>query len=66
MARKLARGFQSLEANPLRHPNAKHLTGPLKGWSRFRMGDYRIIYQVDAAKQVVYVVRIAHRKEAYE
>jgi mRNA interferase RelE/StbE len=66
LARKLARGFKSLEIDPLRHPNVKRLTGPLKGLCRFRVGDYRIVYSVDAARNVVYVVRIADRKEAYE
>jgi mRNA interferase RelE/StbE len=66
LARKLARGFESLEIDPFRHPNIKPLTGPLKGLFRFRAGDYRIVYQIDVAKKIVYVVRIAHRKEAYE
>jgi mRNA interferase RelE/StbE len=65
LARKLAACFESLEINPLRHPNIKPLTGPLKGLFRFRAGDYRIIYQIDVGKKNVYVVRIAHRKEAY-
>ncbi len=65
LARKLAACFKLLEANPLRHPNIKRLTGPLKGLFRFRAGDYRIIYQIDAYKKDVYVVRIAHRKQAY-
>jgi mRNA interferase RelE/StbE len=42
------------------------LTGPLRGLFRFRAGDHRIVYQIDGAKKTVYVVRIAHRKEAYE
>jgi len=66
LARKLARSFKLLEANPLRHPNIKPLVGPLKGLFRFRVGDYRIVYQIDADSEVVYVVRIAHRKGAYD
>jgi len=66
LARKLAKGFESLENNPLRHPNIKPLTGPLKGLFRFRAGDYRIVYQINVAQEIVYVVRIAHRKEVYE
>jgi mRNA interferase RelE/StbE len=46
LAKKLAGCFQSLETDPLRHPNIKPLTGPLKGLFRFRVGDYRILYQV--------------------
>lgn len=33
---------------------------------RIRVGDYRIVYEPDALKQVVYVIIIAHRKEVYE
>lgn len=66
LARKLARSLKLLEADPLRHPNVKPLVGPLKGFFRFRIGDYRIVYQVDFQAKVVYVVRIVDRKEAYE
>lgn len=66
LARKLAGAFESLEADPLRHRNIKPLTGPLKGLFRLKAGDYRILYQIDAGTKTVYVVRIAHRKEAYQ
>jgi mRNA interferase RelE/StbE len=66
LARKLAGCFKTLEGDPLRHPNIKPLAGPLKGLFRFRAGDYRIVYGIDPEKKIVYVVRIAHRKEAYE
>jgi mRNA interferase RelE/StbE len=66
LAKKLAKGFKSLQINPFRHPNIKPLVGPLKGLFRFRVGDYRIIYQTDAEKECVYVVRIAHRRESYQ
>ncbi len=66
VARKLAGAFESLEVDPLRHRNIKPLTGQLKGFIRFRAGDYRILYRIDARAKTVYVVRIAHRKEAYE
>jgi mRNA interferase RelE/StbE len=65
-AKKLAKAFKILERDPLRHPNVKSLVGPLKGMYRFRAGDFRIIYTVDAASDTVYVIRIADRKEAYE
>lgn len=65
-ARKLAKAFKLLEIDPLRHPNIKSLVGPLRGMFRFRAGEYRILYTIDAATNTVYVVRIANRKEAYE
>ena len=65
-ARKLAKAFKSLEIDPLRHPNIKSLVGPLKGMFRYRAGEYRILYTIDAAANTVYVVRIADRKDAYE
>ena len=66
LAKKLAKGFKSLQINPFQHPNIKPLVGPLKGLFRFRVGDYRIIYQIDAEKKLVYIVRIVHRREAYQ
>jgi len=66
LARKLARAFELLEVDPLRHRKIKPLTGPLKGFFRLRAGDYRIVYKIDARTETVYVVRIAHRKEAYQ
>lgn len=32
---------------------------------RLRVGDYRVIYQVDGKQRVVVVVKIGHRKEVY-
>ena len=65
LARKLAACFELLEADPQRHPNIKKLLGPLDSFHRLRTGDYRIIYRIDAARKTVFVLRIAHRKEAY-
>ena len=65
LAKKLSSCFELLETDPQRHPNIKKLVGPLKGFHRFRTGDYRIIYRIDNEKKTVYVLRIVHRKEAY-
>ena len=32
---------------------------------RVRVGDYRIVYQVEAGKLLILVLRIGHRKEVY-
>jgi mRNA interferase RelE/StbE len=44
--------------------NSKKLSGGGSQW-RIRLGDYRILYEIDDAKNLVKVYRIAHRKEAY-
>lgn len=32
---------------------------------RIRIGDYRVIYQIDASQSVVDIVTVRHRREAY-
>ncbi len=49
--------------NP-RPRNSKKLRGGGSQW-RIRSGDYRILYELDEARKIVRVYRIAHRKEAY-
>jgi mRNA interferase RelE/StbE len=34
------------------------------GW-RIRVGDYRVVYEVDDAAKMVTVLRVGHRKEIY-
>jgi len=41
------------------------LKGEFYGLRRIRVGDYRVIYEVQVSVLVVLVVRIAHRREAY-
>ena len=36
------------------------------GHRRIRVGDYRIVYRVDARKLTITIVLIKHRKEVYE
>jgi mRNA interferase RelE/StbE len=47
--------------NPLQ--NSTKLTTPRLGTYRYRIGDYRIIF--DLEKDTVIVLRIGHRKEIY-
>jgi len=41
------------------------LKGDLSGLRRIRVGDYRVIYEIDERELVVLVIRVAHRREAY-
>lgn len=35
-----------------------------KHW-RIRVGDYRIVYEIDEKEKVIRVMRVRHRREAY-
>jgi mRNA interferase RelE/StbE len=41
------------------------LHGDLRGRRKYRVGDYRIIYSIEKNQLVIYVLRVAHRKESY-
>lgn len=45
--------------------SGKTLVGNLKGFWSYRVGDYRIIYEIKHKEILVYVEKIAHRKESY-
>ena len=42
----------------------RKLKGKLEGW-RVRVGDYRIVYQIEDSAQVVTIVRVRHRRDVY-
>lgn len=44
----------------------KRLTGGWAGFSRIRTGDYRVIFRVFEARQLIQIERIAHRSEVYD
>jgi mRNA interferase RelE/StbE len=44
----------------------KALTGNLKGLWRYRIGDYRLIAEIKDDEVVLYLLKLAHRKEVYK
>ena len=49
-----------------REPEAGHLLrGRLRGLRSFRVGTYRIVYQVDDDQRLVRVLAVLHRSVAY-
>lgn len=48
--------------DPLNH--AERLTQPQVGSYRFRVGDYRIVFDIDGDQVVV--LRVGHRREIYK
>ena len=47
-----------------RPPGSKKLAGSPGGW-RVRVGDYRIIYDIDDSAKCVRILRVRHRREVY-
>lgn len=50
--------------NPRIH--GKALTGNLKGFWRYRIGDYRLVVKIKDNELIVVAVDIGHRKEIYK
>jgi mRNA interferase RelE/StbE len=66
LLRKLNRCIENLAADPYSHPNIKPLKGVLRGRFRYRVGDWRVVYQVDAVRKRVNVLLIAPRGAVYD
>lgn len=60
---RVASALRSLAVNPRPH-GCRKLTGSDHDW-RVRVGDYRIVYEIDDRAREVRVMRIRHRREAY-
>lgn len=43
----------------------KPLLGEWSGYWRWRVGDYRIIARIEDERIVIFVLRVAHRREVY-
>jgi mRNA interferase RelE/StbE len=54
--------LRGLPENP-RPSGCRKLQGS-DGW-RLRVGRYRIVYEIDDARQIVTVLKVAHRKDVY-
>jgi len=60
---RLVRAINELSRNP-RPRGCRKLSGSKNDW-RIRVGDYRVIYEIADANQIVRVNRVRHRREAY-
>ncbi len=58
------RAIRKLAENP-RPRGARKLMGAMRGAWRIRVGDYRVIYDVDDAQQLVVILAVSRRREVY-
>ncbi len=59
---RLLQAIDALTESPFR---GSVLKGELQGLRRIRVGEYRVVYEVQDDVLVVLVLRIAHRREVY-
>ena len=59
---QLVDAIEKLKTNPAA---GSVLKGEFSGLRRIRIGDYRIVYEVQNEQLVILVIRIAHRREVY-
>lgn len=66
-AKRLATYLQHVVADPEGpRMRGKPLTGGLSGLWRYRVGDYRVICELNDERLVVLVVRLGHRSRIYD
>lgn len=51
--------------NPLRHRDVRSLSGKLEGVYRLRVGEYRVILEIDTASKRIKVMLVEPRGGAY-
>lgn len=60
---RIIQAIRALAAEP-RPRGCRKLAGSTADW-RIRVGDYRIVYEIDRAARAITITRIRHRREAY-
>ena len=64
LARRLLKKIEELAINP-HQQESKMVEGYKEKISRVRVGDYRILYEVEYGKNFIGIVRIDHRGRVY-
>ena len=59
---RIAQAIDDIASDP---SNGVPLRGKLRGFWKYRVGSYRIIYQVEKRKITVTIIDIGHRREIY-
>lgn len=60
---RISKRMQELAENPRPYGSEK-LEG-FESMYRIRQGDYRVVYEIDDAERIVFVIKVRHRKDVY-
>ncbi len=58
--------YTQLKNNPYYGSNIKKLKDKLPETWRYRIGDYRLTYEIDKENKTIVIYSFRHRKEAYD
>ncbi len=58
--------YPTLQTNPFFGPNIKKLKGEFKDLYRFRIGKYRLFYEINMEEIIVFIIDIKDRKDSYK
>lgn len=65
--RQIRREIQrKLVSNPREAPGTDYLRAEWEGHWKLRVGEYRVIYEIEDRATRVRIVRVRHRSQAYE
>lgn len=64
-ATQLLKGLKTIEDSPNPRTHGKPLKGNHKGFWRYRIGDYRILCEIQDEELIILALQIGHRKEIY-
>lgn len=64
--KQIQKFIQKLQEMKNPKDTGKALTGTLAGRWRYRVGDYRLICEIEEERIIVTVLHIGHRKEVYD
>jgi mRNA interferase RelE/StbE len=61
--RRIVAHIKELAHNP-RPAGSRKIMGSANDW-RIRIGDYRVIYEIDETERALRIMKVRHRREAY-
>ena len=64
MRKRVIQAIRKLSKDPRPH-GARKLSGEMRGAWRIRVGDYRVLYDIDDDQRLVIILAVLHRREAY-
>lgn len=62
LGEQLAKAIERLAVHP---ELGEFLKGEWKGYRKYRTGSYRLIYRIEHAKLIIYIITIDDRKDVY-